>query len=155
MTVIATDGHFIEPEMDVSSITVTNSERYDFILDTAGKEERTYTMRFGSEPDCDLCRCVSLASVAFLRYGGSAVDQQVRPDYLASVNVPGRHVNPLPERTLPADHIAVAVPTLREHDRHVGRLNCPFPFPCPFYSLPSPFLFPVPFPFSFSHPIYC
>ena len=62
-------------------MTLSNSERYDLVLDTTGKERRTYRMRVAGSPT-PFSPCRGLAAIAFLRYGDSEVDQTARPDYV-------------------------------------------------------------------------
>ena len=69
-------------------------------------------MRFGGAPG-EFAECMGISTIGFLQYGSSEIDQSILPDYSASVNVPGRHVNPLPSITLPADQISVPVSSLR------------------------------------------
>jgi len=111
LTVIASDGQQVEPEV-VSSLTITNGERYDFLLSTEGMETRTYTMTLAASPS-PLTQCSGLAALGLLRYGSSVVDQSLVPDYEAAVAVPGRHLNPLPTLALPAGQEAVQVEQLR------------------------------------------
>ena len=45
MTVIASDGRYIEP-VDVSTLTIVPGERFDFLLNSTGKSG-TYRIRWG------------------------------------------------------------------------------------------------------------
>ena len=42
MTAIATDGGYFEPVEDVFTIGISNGERFDFVIDTEGKDYATY-----------------------------------------------------------------------------------------------------------------
>jgi len=112
MTVIATDGEYIEPEEDVSSVTIANGERFDFLVDVSDHEEKTYVIRFGGAPG-EFANCKEMSAIAFLRYGHSHVNQKLEPNYSESINVPGRHINPLPTIELPTDQIPIPVSDLR------------------------------------------
>jgi len=111
-TVIATDGEYIEPEENVSSLTLTNGERFDILVDVSGHEERAYVIRFGGAPG-EFANCKDMAAIAFLKYGHSRVNQHLEPDYSESINIPGRHINPLPTINLPSDQVPVPVSDLQ------------------------------------------
>lgn len=111
-TVIATDGEYIDPEIDVSSVTLSNGERFDLLLDVSDHEEKTYVIRFGGAPG-EFANCKDMSAIAFLQYGSSKVDQKTESDYSESINVPGRHINPLPTYELPTDQIPIPVADLR------------------------------------------
>jgi FtsP/CotA-like multicopper oxidase with cupredoxin domain len=115
-TVIATDGEYIQPEENVSSLTISNGERYDILVDVSQHEEKAYVMRFGGAPG-EFANCRDLSSIAFLQYGQAVVDQSLEPDYAESILVPGRHVNPLPTVSLPQDQDPVPVSEL--HSSHI------------------------------------
>jgi len=110
-TVIATDGEDIQPEENVASLTLANGERYDILVDVSDQEERTYVMRFGGSPG-EFTNCKGLAAIAFLQYEDSAVHQRQEPDYEECVNVPGKHVNPLPSVVVPPYQQPVPVNSL-------------------------------------------
>jgi hypothetical protein len=82
------------------------------LVDVKHHEKKTYQMRFGGAPG-EFAECMGISTIGFLQYGSSEIDQSILPDYSASINVPGRHVNPLPSITLPADQISVPVSSLR------------------------------------------
>lgn len=112
MTVISSDGAYIHPEKDISSLTLSNGERYDILVDVRHHEKKTYQMRFGGAPG-EFAECMGISTIGFLQYDSSEIDQSIIPDYSAAINVPGRHVNPLPSITLPEDQTAVSVSSLR------------------------------------------
>ena len=86
--------------------------RYDVLVGVTSHEKKTYQMRFGGAPG-EFAECMGMSTIAFLQYGSSEIDQSILPDYSAAINVPGRHVNPLPSIILPSDQTAVPVSSLR------------------------------------------
>ena len=151
MTVVASDGQEVEPEVVfvtrflthfaffsfevVTSLTIANGERFDFLLSTEGKEAKSYQMTFagaeGSWTDCS-----GLATLAFIQYEDAPVDQAAVPDYAGGtrffftyfeifpplflnlfftkfdpggLSVPGLHLNPYPSLPLPDQQTEVAV----------------------------------------------
>jgi len=111
-TVIASDGEYIEPEENVSSVTLSNGERYDILVDVTDHEEMTYVIRFGGAPG-NFANCKDISAMAFLQYGSSRINQTMEPNYSESINVPGRHINPLTILELPSDQIPIPVSDLR------------------------------------------
>jgi len=111
MTVVASDGQEVEPEV-VTSLTIANGERFDFLISTEGKEAKSYQMTFagaeGSWTDCS-----GLATLAFIQYEDAPVDQAAVPDYAGGLSVPGLHLNPYPSLPLPEQQTEVAVADLR------------------------------------------
>jgi len=112
MTVVGSDGDYLEPIEGVSTIGITNAERYDFIIDTEDKERKTYEIRFGGPPG-EEANCNGLAAVAFLTYESSEVDQSTKPNFENSVNLPGRIINPLPTIEHPDSQEPLTVSDLR------------------------------------------
>ena len=128
LVVVASDGQQVEPEV-VTSLTIANGERFDFLISTEGKEAKSYQMTFagseGSWPECS-----GLASLAFLQYEDAPVDQAAVPDYAGGVSVPGRHLNPCPSLPLPDQQTEVAVKDLRAKEglEHTGPADSTFYF---------------------------
>ena len=99
-TVIASDGEYLQPVENVSSLTLANGERFDILIDVSNHKEKSYVMRFAGSPG-EFANCKALSAIAFLQYGHSPVDQTIEPDYEESISVPGKHVNPVPTVELP------------------------------------------------------
>jgi len=112
MTVIASDGDYLEPIEGVSTIGITNAERYDFVIDTLDKERKSYEIRFGGPPG-EEANCNGLAAIAFLTYESSEVDQSTKPNFKKSINIPGRIINPLPTIKHPDSQEPLTVSDLR------------------------------------------
>ena len=110
-TVVATDGQYIDP-LQATTITIANGERYDIVIDTQGMEYKTYQMQFAGAPGI-WTYCNTLAAISFLQYGDSPVDQTAKPNYIEAINVPGKHVNPLPSIILPDIQTGIPVTDLR------------------------------------------
>ena len=115
----------------VTSLTIANGERFDFLISTEGKEAKSYQMTFagaeGSWTDCS-----GLATLAFIQYEDAPVDQAAVPDYAGGISVfsvglfidnffywsyffwpgglsvPGLHLNPYPSLPLPDQQTEVA-----------------------------------------------
>ena len=47
---IASDGEYLQPVENVSSLTLANGERFDILIDVSNHEKRTYVMRFAGSP---------------------------------------------------------------------------------------------------------
>merc|ERR1719290_42607 len=110
-SVIASDGEYLQPEENVSSLTLANGERFDILIDVSNQAERTYIMRFVVSPG-EFANCKDLSAIIFLQYGDSPVDQNIEPDYEESISVAGKHVNPVPTVELPPNQLAVPVSQL-------------------------------------------
>jgi len=121
-TVIASDGAYIEPEKNISSLTLANGERYDVLVDVSSHDEKTYEMRFGGAPG-EFAECRGISTLALLQYGSSQIDQSILPDYSSAINVPGRHINPLPSIILPSDQTPVPVSSLKSTIPSKGKEN--------------------------------
>ena len=69
----------------VTSLTIANGERFDFLISTEGKEAKSYQMTFagaeGSWTDCS-----GLATLAFIQYEDAPVDQAAVPDYAGGIS---------------------------------------------------------------------
>ena len=69
----------------VTSLTIANGERFDFLISTEGKEAKSYQMTFagaeGSWTDCS-----GLATLAFIQYDDAPVDQASVPDYAGGLS---------------------------------------------------------------------
>ena len=69
----------------VTSLTIANGERFDFLISTEGKEAKSYQMTFagaeGSWTDCS-----GLATLAFIQYEDAPVDQAAVPDYAGGLS---------------------------------------------------------------------
>ena len=65
-------------------MTIANGERFDFLISTEGKEAKSYQMTFagaeGSWTDCS-----GLATLAFIQYEDTPVDQTAVPDYAGGI----------------------------------------------------------------------
>jgi len=129
MTVVASDGQEIEPEL-VSSLTISNGERFDFLISTEGKEAKSYQMTFAGA-EGSWTECSGLATLAFLQYEDAPVDQAAVPDYASAISVPGLHLNPYPSIPLPEQQTEVAVVDLRSKEP----LDHPEPADTTFYFL--------------------
>ena len=73
LTVLATDGREVQPQ-EVTSLTISNGERYDFLVSTLDHSRRTYRMEFSGTPG-PYPECAGLSALALVQYGRSAVDQ--------------------------------------------------------------------------------
>ena len=129
LTVVASDGQEVEPEL-VSSLTISNGERFDFLISTEGKEAKSYQMTFAGA-EGSWTECSGLATLAFLQYEDAPVDQAAVPDYASAISVPGLHLNPYPSLPLPEQQTGVAVVDLRSKQA----LEHPEPADTTFYFL--------------------
>ena len=92
LTIIATDGQYVEPKI-VNSFIITNGERYDFLIPAKNPnpDQAFYTMRFGSV--IGFCRG-NFSAIAFISYGDSAeINQTIPADPGKATNVPGPVLN--------------------------------------------------------------
>ena len=129
LTVVASDGQEVEPEL-VSSLTISNGERFDFLISTEGKEAKSYQMTFAGA-EGSWTECSGLATLAFLQYEDGPVDQAAVPDYASAISVPGLHLNPYPSLPLPEQQTGVAVVDLHSKEG----LEYPEPADTTFYFL--------------------
>ena len=69
----------------MTSLTIANGERFDFLISSEGKEAKSYQMTFagaqGSWTDCS-----GLATLAFIQYEDAPVDQAAVPDYAGGIS---------------------------------------------------------------------
>jgi len=129
LTVVASDGQEVEPEL-VSSLTISNGERFDFLISTEGKEAKSYQMTFAGA-EGSWTECSGLATLAFLQYEDGPVDQAAVPNYASAISVPGLHLNPYPSLPLPEQQTGVAVVDLHSKEA----LEYPEPADTTFYFL--------------------
>ena len=88
MTVIAADGENVEPFDDVGQITFFNSERFDILINTTGKDlTKSYVMKVEGDNSC-----AGLTGYALLQYPGSNRQSAFNP-VLANFTSLGKHLN--------------------------------------------------------------
>ena len=95
LKVISSDGADIEP-IQVKSLVLHNGERYDVVIDTTNKVERTYLIKFGGLMDCGANK---IHGTALLKYKNQRhlVDQNKilkgPTKYSSYINIPGKQLN--------------------------------------------------------------
>ena len=127
MMVIASDGADIEP-IQVNSLVLHNGERYDVVIDTSEKVEKTFFIRFGGLMDCGANK---IHGTALLRYKSSGpVVGQSRimngpTKYSSYINIPGEQLNFInrgqrdPVRVSAADMRTARRSVLKKADRTI------------------------------------
>ena len=121
LTVISSDGKDIEP-IQVNSLILHNGERYDVVIDTTNKKEKTYLIKFGGHMDCTTNKIHGTALLRFRNRRRLLEQNKILKGptkYSSYINIPGKQLNSINRGQ--GDKMKVSVADLRSARRTVLR----------------------------------